>query len=178
MTSLWKPSIEVDGAFMIMRYINMSYFLIHSAWIDLILPVKTKWKVTLHIDHVCSNEVDIEPLKVSKSKLYFEISQLLSLSSLAPLVKRPKQLSFFPHASVRKTSFRSMNLYLDYLLSWQCEPELKLSRLLIRSLLSTLCNCIIVHKWLGNCLNMYQSIILLLEFITSTKFTFKISTLR
>ena len=64
MTSLWKPSIEVDGAFMIMRYINMSYFLIHSAWIDLILPVKTKWKVTLHIDHVCSNEVDIEPLKV------------------------------------------------------------------------------------------------------------------
>ena len=54
----------------------------------------------------------------AKSNLYFEISQLLSLSSLASLVKRPKQLSFFPHASVRKTSFRSMNLYLDYLLSW------------------------------------------------------------
>ena len=45
------------------------------------------------------------------------LMRLLSLSSLASLVKRPKQLSFFPHASVRKTSFRSMNLYLDYLLS-------------------------------------------------------------
>ena len=114
----------------------------------------------------------------AKSNLYFEISQLLSLSSLASLVKRPKQLSLFPHASVRKTSFCSMNLYLDYLLSWQCEPELKLSRLLIRSLLSALCNFITVHKWLGNCLNMYKSIILLLQFITSTKFTFKTSTLR
>ena len=111
----------------------------------------------------------------SKSNLYFEISQLLSLSSLVSLLKLPKQLYLFPHASLRKTSFRRMNLYL---MSWQCEPELRLSRLLIRSLWSALCNCIFVHRWLGNCLNMYQSIILLLEFIISTKFTFKTSTLR
>ena len=51
----------------------------------------------------------------AKSNLYFEISQLLSLSSLASW---PIQLSFFPHVSLCKTSFRSMNLYLDYLLSW------------------------------------------------------------
>ena len=35
-----------------------------------------------------------------------------------------------------------------------------------------------MHRWRGNCLNMYPSIILLLEFIISTKFTLKTSTLR
>ena len=61
----------------------MSYFLIHS-----FAPIK----------------IDIEPLKVICFSRYHNScrSQVLASS-----VKLPKQLYFFPHASVGKTSFRT-----------------------------------------------------------------------
>ena len=112
----------------------------------------------------------------AKSNLYFEISQLLPYSSFASLITLPKQLYFFPRASVRKTSFRT-KLVSTELIMWAWTKTLKAFDSFWSIAYHPLHVTVFLCRWLGNCLNTYPSIILLLEFIILTKFTFKTSTL-
>ena len=90
-----------------MRYINRSYFLIHLACMNwLSCNQKRTTKKSLHTMTTRPRLLQSNRCWTAKSNLYFEISQLLSYSCFASLMKL--QLYIFPGTSVRKTCMTCM----------------------------------------------------------------------